>query len=112
MRTLLVNVLRRAGYTILEARNGQEALDVYRNYGRPIDLLVTDIVLPVMSGPELAEQLARCQPNLKVLYVSGYAEGQDRILIHRGSHTGVAFLEKPFTIAALTQKIRETLESR
>jgi len=79
VRDLVRDVLQARGYTILEARHGIEALAVARRHRGPIDLLLTDVVMPRMGGPELAECLAARQPGLKVLYMSGYTE---RAVVH------------------------------
>lgn len=101
--------LEQHGYTVLAAANGPAALQLAANCGREIQILVSDVVMPKMSGSELAEQLVALRPELKVLYVSGYAE--NTILQHGLAELGSRFLHKPFTLKALTAKIREVLES-
>jgi PAS domain S-box-containing protein len=99
--------LMRSGYTVLEACNGEEALRVSREYCGPIDLMISDVVMPQMSGPKLAEQLAAERPRMKVLFVSGYAE--NTILRHGKIDVTACLLQKPFALNALAGKIRELL---
>jgi PAS domain S-box-containing protein len=103
LRALTRNTLQGRGYTVLEAKNGVEALKIGRKYVGGIDLLLTDVVMPEMGGHELAQQLVRERPGIKVVYISGYT----------GQLPGMKtfFLMKPFTRDALTQKIREALET-
>ena len=103
LRALTRNTLQGRGYTVLEAKNGAEALKIGRKYVGGIDLLLTDVVMPEMGGHELAQQLIRERPGIKVVYISGYT----------GQLPGMKtfFLMKPFTRDALTQKIREALET-
>ena len=101
--------LEQRGYTVLAAPNGPAALEVAASCGREIQLLVTDVVMPKMSGSELGEQLVKQRPGLKVLYVSGYAE--NTVMQHGLAELGSRFLHKPFTLKALTAKIREVLDA-
>ena len=94
------------GYTVLQATSGDEALRIIRQHPAPIDLLLTDVVMPSMSGPELARQLP---PGTRVLYTSGYTD--DAILNHGVLDPDVAFIGKPFTLQALLQKVREVLDT-
>jgi CheY-like chemotaxis protein len=101
-------VLSKHGYTVLEARHGGEALLHCERFKEKIDLLITDVVLEQMSGPELAQRLVVLRPDLKILYVSGYT---DDAIIHQGVlQQGTAFLQKPFTTDALARKIRAILD--
>ncbi|MGH7315304.1 MAG: ATP-binding protein, partial [Candidatus Rokuibacteriota bacterium] len=108
VRELARDILRASGYTVLEARNGPEALLLCERHQGPLDLLLTDVVMPRMSGRELAERLAPLRPDLSVLYMSGYTD--DAIIRHGVLGAGTAFLQKPFTPAALVQRVRETLD--
>lgn len=109
----LLKVARRgleaAGYTVLTAAGGNEALLTYARYGSKIHLLVTDVVMPQMSGRTLVEELLKVQPTLKVLYMSGYPDNS--ILHHGVLPEATNYLGKPFTVADLTRKVREVLDS-
>jgi PAS domain S-box-containing protein len=108
VRSLVVKTLRRHGYTVLEARHGFEGLIVAGQYPEPIHLLMTDVVMPQMSGGELATRLLQSRPGLKILYMSGYSESG---VVHQGLlNPGTAFLQKPFDLEGLMQKVREVLD--
>jgi two-component system cell cycle sensor histidine kinase/response regulator CckA len=98
-----------SGYNVLEAKNGEDALRVARDYLAPIDLMITDVVMPHLGGARLAEQLAVERPAMKALFVSGYAENT---VLRRGMiDVTTRFLQKPFSLKALARKIREVLET-
>jgi two-component system, cell cycle sensor histidine kinase and response regulator CckA len=107
VRALVRQVLHKHGYSVLEARHGGEALLHCERHKNDIDLLLTDVVLEQMTGPELAKRLTVLRPEMKVLYISGYT---DDAVIHHGVSTGTAFLQKPFTTDALAKKVREVLD--
>ena len=103
-----VEFLTTIGYTVLSAANGKEALEKVRTWTNMIDLVITDVVMPKMSGPKLAKTLASLRPDLKVLFVSGYAkEAVQRKGLADLAHN---FLQKPFPLRSLAGKIREVLE--
>lgn len=96
------------GYVVLEAGSGKEALEVCQQHPRPIHLMVTDVIMPGMSGRELAGRLATLRPEMKVLYVSGFT---DDVIVHHGVvESSAAFLQKPFQPAELTRKVRALLD--
>jgi two-component system, cell cycle sensor histidine kinase and response regulator CckA len=99
--------LTSCGYNIIEARNGEEALSVAKNYHETIHLMVTDVVMPQMGGGQAALELCAQRAELKVLYVSGYAN--PTLLQHGVSNLGPMFLQKPFTLRELARKIRQAL---
>jgi CheY-like chemotaxis protein len=97
------------GYTVVTAANPDEAVAVTREFKGPIQLMVTDIVMPGMSGLQLAQRLAPMRPDMRVLFVSGYT---DDALGHQGVlDPGTAFLQKPFSPNALSRKVREVLDA-
>lgn len=108
VRDLVRRALQDKGYTMLEARQGHEALSLSRQYQGPIDLLLTDVVMPQMSGRELAEQLKVERPELKVLFMSGYTD--DAVVRHGLLTAEVEFLPKPFSPSRLASKVREILD--
>ena len=107
VRDMVAEILRLAGYNVLEARNGAEALEVVGGFPGPIHVLVTDVIMPVMNGRELAKRLVVLRPGLKVLYVSGYVA--DVLAREAIDEAEAAFLAKPFTPAALAARVKELL---
>jgi two-component system, cell cycle sensor histidine kinase and response regulator CckA len=110
VRTASQRVLSGAGYRVLSASNGVEALSVVAGHTGRIHLMVTDVVMPQMSGRQLASELCAARPDLKVLYMSGYT--QDAIGNHGVLQPGVAFIPKPFAAADLIRKVRAVLDAR
>ena len=110
VRMVTRQVLERFGYVVLEAPNGDTALHLAAKHHGPIHLLLTDVVMPGLSGRELAEQLSQLRPDMKVLYASGYA---DHAIVHHGIlDSGIAYLQKPFTPETLARRVRQVLDSR
>ncbi|MCG3206958.1 MAG: Sensor histidine kinase RcsC [Anaerolineae bacterium] len=109
VRKLVYYTLQEKGYTVLEAENGHEAVQLCRQYQEPIHLILTDVVMPGgLVGSQLIQQLLSLHPEMKVLYMSGYP---DRSIIHHGILAdGSAFLQKPFTPTNLTRKVRTVLD--
>ena len=107
LRALNARGLTSRGYTVLEASNGVEAIDVLEKSGKPVDLVVSDVVMPEMDGPTLARELRTRNPNLKIIFVSGYAE--DAFQKNLPEHGQFAFLPKPFTLKQLVAAVKETL---
>ena len=108
VRTLVATMLRRSGYTVLDADGGEKAMEITRDHRGSIDLLLTDVVMPAMNGCVLAERLRALSPGTRVLFMSGYS---DDAILRAGIQAEVAFLQKPFSSAALAAKIREVLET-
>jgi CheY-like chemotaxis protein len=107
VRRLAVGILRRHGYRVLEGANGFDALSAAEGFAGAIDLLVTDVIMPGMTGRELAQRMVRVRPGLKVLYMSGYS---DDLLAKDGLTSGsLSYLPKPFAPAELARKVREVL---
>jgi two-component system cell cycle sensor histidine kinase/response regulator CckA len=109
VRRVASAALRRRGYTVLEASGGEEALRIVRAHSGPIELLLTDVVMPGMSGRQLADAVQALRPSIRVLFVSGYAD--DAIVRHGILDPNVKFLQKPFTPNSLNLKVREVLDA-
>lgn len=109
LRKLMRTVLKQKGYKVLESESGEDALRVVEGHDGPIDLLVTDVVMPNMGGKDLADRLQSIYPQMKVIYMSGYT---DNTIAHHGVlERGLNFIEKPFTLEVLAHKVREVLNT-
>jgi len=109
VRTLTCEFLKAAGYEVLTATDGEEGLDIANKFADAIDMLVTDVVMPRMRGPELAKRLKRLLPDLKVVYMSGYTEEfSERASVLEGA----SFLQKPFSRDALLRQVHDTLKGK
>jgi hypothetical protein len=110
VRLVTVSNLRKGGYVVLEARDGEEALRIAANYGGSIDLVLTDVVMPRMNGPEMLRRLQERFPAIKSVFMSGHV---DDTLVHRGViEEGLAFIEKPFNREQMAKRIRAVLDER
>jgi PAS domain S-box-containing protein len=107
VRELVRDTLAGKGYRVVEAENGEAGLAIATAHDGPIDLVITDVVMPGMGGREMVKQLTQARPAAKVLYLSGYTE--DTVVSEEAAETGAAFLQKPFTLQALSRKVREVL---
>jgi two-component system, cell cycle sensor histidine kinase and response regulator CckA len=108
VRGLTQLALQTHGYTVLEASNGKEALNVCAQHQGPIHLVMTDVVMPDMGGRQVAERLKADKPEIKVLFLSGYTD--DAVVRHGILQSEVAFIQKPFSPVALANKVREVLD--
>jgi CheY-like chemotaxis protein len=110
IRRVVVQALTQEGYRIIAVEDGASALTMCGDAAQPIDLLITDVVMPLMSGPQLVQRVASLRPSMSILYISGYT---DRALIHQGQReAGTDFLQKPFTPETLARKVRGILDRR
>jgi len=108
VRAVMRHVLERQGYAVLEASNGAAALELVAGHPAPIHLLLTDVIMPGLSGRQLADRLAALRPDTRVLYASGYTD--DAVVRHGVLESGIAYLQKPFTTDSLARKVREVLD--
>jgi CheY-like chemotaxis protein len=109
VRASVRRLLEWHGYTVIEASNGSEALRIYESNPEAIDLVLTDLVMPVMGGHELVERLRAGNPALRVVFMSGYTERT--IADDSTMPSGTGFVEKPFTVDTLMRRVREVLDS-
>ena len=110
VRHLTDEILKPLGYSIITAQNATEALDVAASCQQPIDLVLTDVIMPDMDGKTMFDKISELFPKAEVLYMSGYT---NEIIAHLGVlNKGVRFIQKPFTVQGLAQKVREALATR
>jgi CheY-like chemotaxis protein len=108
VRELVTRILTPLGYTVIEAANGSEALAAAESCGRPVDLLLSDVIMPEMNGKELADRLTATHPALKVAYMSGYTA---EAIVHRGKlAAGMHLIPKPFAPSVLAREVRRALD--
>jgi CheY-like chemotaxis protein len=108
VRVVVRQVLERLGYTVLDASDGGLALELAARHHGKIHLLMTDVVMPVLGGRQLTEQLTKLRPETKVLYTSGYTD--DAVVRHGVLEAGIPFLQKPFTPDGLARAVRDVLD--
>ena len=108
VRALARKILEASGYMVIDAHDGREGLELCATHEGPIDLLVTDVLMPELGGRELAEKALKLRPRMKVVFMSGHTQD---VMLKEGIEKGAAFLQKPFTPSVLAQKVRETLDS-
>jgi CheY-like chemotaxis protein len=109
LRALIVQILRKQGYTVLEAANGREALRIAREFADEIHLVLTDVIMPEIGGKVLVSQIMTARPNTRALFISGYTD--DAIVHHGILEPNTAFLQKPFSANALASKVWEVVNS-
>jgi len=110
VRRLVSRTFKELGYEVLEARDGKRALDICATYEQPIHLVLTDVVMPAMSGPEMVGRMKRIRTDFKVLYMTGFTD--DRILHHGVANHGVQVIQKPYTRQTLSQRVRSVLDEK
>jgi two-component system, cell cycle sensor histidine kinase and response regulator CckA len=106
VRVMVARMLSLCGYSVVSAQSGEEALAIFRDYAAPIDLVLTDVRMPEMSGPEMVEKLQELRPGIRVMYMSAYSRD---VLPAGVQDSDVPFLNKPFTMRTLALSIVETL---
>ena len=110
VRLTAVQMLEKCGYTVFEASDAEEALQLFEARRQSLSLLITDVVMPGMSGPELADTIAKTDPDTRVLYMTGYAD--EEVLSEPLGDRKVVLLKKPFSLASIIEKIGEALEGK
>lgn len=107
VRLFSMNALMNKGYNIFEAVNGESALEIIKEHGEQINIIITDVIMPGMNGPEMIEEVLKDYPNMKVIFVSGYAE--DEFMKTYGDNRQFNFMPKPYTLKQLASKVKEVL---
>jgi two-component system cell cycle sensor histidine kinase/response regulator CckA len=107
VRLFGARALRNKGYKVLEAKNGENALEVMAKAGGPVDLVITDVAMPVLDGPELVKRVRESNPTMKVIFISGYAEDSFRAKVSQDAD--IHFLPKPFSLQQLAGKVKEVM---
>jgi len=111
LRWMICQFLQALGYQVLEAKDGRDAVALAQHYVGPIDIVVTDVVMPHFRGPEVARRLRAARPDIKVIFMSGYTEGEVSAINDEGA-SDMPLLQKPFELDLLAAKVREILEAR
>jgi two-component system cell cycle sensor histidine kinase/response regulator CckA len=106
VRIMVARMLSLSGYSVVSAQSGEEAISIVRDYAAPIDLVLTDVRMPEMTGPEMVVKLRELRPDIRVMYMSAYSRD---VLPEGAQDTDVPFLNKPFTMRTLALSIVETL---
>ena len=106
VRVMVARMLALSGYSVISAQSGEEAVSIVQDYAAPIDLVVTDVRMPEMSGPEMVEQLQKMRPGIRVMYMSAFSRD---VLPPGVQDTDIPFLNKPFTMRTLALSVLETL---
>jgi two-component system, cell cycle sensor histidine kinase and response regulator CckA len=106
VRVMIARMLSLAGYSVISAQSGEEALTIVKDYAAPIDLVLTDVRMPEMTGPQMVEELLKQRPEIRVMYMSAYSRD---VLPAGAQDTDIPFLTKPFTMRTLALSIGETL---
>jgi CheY-like chemotaxis protein len=106
VRVMVARMLALSGYAVISAQSGEEAVSIVKDYAAPIDLVLTDVRMPEMSGPEMVEKLRELRPGIRVMYMSAYARD---VLPEGAQDSDIPFLNKPFTMRTLALSIVETL---
>jgi len=107
VRSFAVEALKRQGYEVLEASSGAEAIDMVKEADKPIDIVISDVIMPEMDGPSMYKELRKTNPKLKIIFMSGYAD--DAFKNAMDPDERFAFLQKPFSLAQLAAKVKEEL---
>ena len=108
VRSLILAILERQGYSVLVAEDGIHALEVLERFNDPVHLLLTDVIMPGMNGIDLFKKISASRRNVRVIYMSGYAD--DVILEQGGAEVGLPFIQKPFSVKDITTKVRDVLD--
>jgi two-component system cell cycle sensor histidine kinase/response regulator CckA len=109
VRIFAVHALVNKGYKVLEADNGDDALQIMEEHGNEIDLIISDVIMPGTNGPDMIEEIKLKYPNIKVIFISGYAE--DAFVNKYGADNDFNFLAKPFNLKQLASKVKEVLKT-
>jgi CheY-like chemotaxis protein len=112
LRWMICQFLQELGYSVLEAKDGGDAVALAEQYKGTIDVLLTDVVMPHIRGSEVARRLAATRPEMKVIFMSGYTEGEFSTVPNENLEPGTTLLQKPFELDSLALKIREALQAR